>query len=115
MIDKGIMGGSGALLILSLLSQREMYGYEIVSELASLSDNAFRMQEGTLYPLLHTLEQDGHIVSFVREVNRRFRRYYRVTDSGLKLLEDKRRQWETVNKLLDALSNPGALNKASAT
>ena len=104
MIDKGMMGGSATLLILSLLTQREMYGYEIIQELAARSEDAFRMQEGTLYPLLHTLERDGHIASRVQLVSGRPRRYYHITDSGRTLLADKRRQWEVVDQMLRGLS-----------
>ena len=106
MIDKNMMGSSATLLVLSLLLQREMYGYEIISELSARSENAFQMQEGTLYPLLHTLEQDGRIVSTLRQAGGRSRRYYRITDNGRALLDEKRRQWELINQMLAGLTEP---------
>ena len=54
------------LLVLHLLSEREMYGYEIVTELASRSNAVFQMKEGTLYPLLHRLEKDGAVTFDMR-------------------------------------------------
>ena len=104
MIDKSMMGSSATLLVLSLLHQREMYGYEIISELAARSEDAFRMQEGTLYPLLHTLEQDGRITAVLRQVGGRSRRYYRITSAGCALLAQKRSQWELINRMLQSLA-----------
>ena len=108
MIDKGIMGGSATILVLSLLQKREMYGYEIVQELAAQSDDTFHMQEGTLYPLLHSLENAGHITSRVQIYNGRPRRYYHITESGQTLLTDKLKQWETITNMLQRL-NPGTV------
>lgn len=106
MIDKNMMGGSATILVLSLLQQREMYGYEIIAELSARSEDAFRMQEGTLYPLLHTLEREAHIASRVQIVSGRPRRYYRITERGQALLADKLRQWELVDQLLHSLLPP---------
>ena len=57
-IDKSPMTGSTTMLILSLLSREEMYGYQMITELARRSDHTFELKEGTLYPILHTLEAD---------------------------------------------------------
>ena len=55
-IDKSLMTGSTTLLILSLLSREEMYGYQMITELARRSDHTFELKEGTLYPILHSRE-----------------------------------------------------------
>ena len=104
MIDKGIMGGSATILVLSLLQKREMYGYEIVQELTAQSDDTVHMQEGTLYPLLHSLENAGHITSRVQIYNSRPRRYYHITESGQVLLTEKLKQWETITNMLQRLN-----------
>ena len=105
MTDKGMIGGSSTILILSLLQKREMYGYEIVQELAAQSDDTFRLQEGTLYPLLHSLESAGHIVSRVQVCGGRPRRYYRITESGQTLLAERLRQWNTITGMLRRLNS----------
>lgn len=55
--DKGLMAGSSTLLVLSLLESGDMYGYQMIEELARRSNDTFQMKEGTLYPILHALEQ----------------------------------------------------------
>lgn len=93
-IDKALMAGSTALLVLSLLKEGEMYGYEIISELSARSDKTFELKEGTLYPLLHGLERDGAVESFEKASPQgRMRRYYRITRKGRGLLEEKTREW----------------------
>ena len=93
------------LLVLHLLSEREMYGYEIVTELASRSNAVFQMKEGTLYPLLHALEKAGEVQSYDKTApTGRERRYYRLTEKGAGRLEEKVSQWrvfsESVNTVL---------------
>lgn len=56
--DKSLLSGSTTLLVLSLLSGEDKYGYQMIAELEAKSDNTFSMKEGTLYPILHTLEKD---------------------------------------------------------
>lgn len=105
-IDKSLMAGSTTLLVLSLLRSGEMYGYEMTAELARRSDDSFQLREGTLYPLLHTLENGGYVRSRMGEApGGRNRKYYRLTKKGAALLEDKTAQWrffsEKVNTVLD--------------
>ncbi|MBO6011104.1 MAG: helix-turn-helix transcriptional regulator, partial [Oscillospiraceae bacterium] len=77
------------LLILSLLSEREMYGYEIVTELARRSDETFLLREGTLYPLLHRLEKEGAVAAREDKAAGRPRRYYRLTKKGGEKLAER--------------------------
>ena len=92
--DKALLSGSTALLILKLLSDGDMYGYQMIEELRRRSDDTFALKAGTLYPLLHTLEQKGHITAWeeVSEVSRP-RRYYHLTEKGRAQLEEKETQW----------------------
>ena len=55
-IDKNLVQGSMALLLLRLLETKDMYGYEMIEALRSKSNNVFELKAGTLYPLLHSLE-----------------------------------------------------------
>ena len=54
-IDKNLVQGSMALLLLRLLETKDMYGYEMIEALRSKSNNVFELKAGTLYPLLHSL------------------------------------------------------------
>ncbi len=93
-VDKSLMSGSNMLLILKLLSEKEMYGYEMIQELAKRSQNAFEMKEGTLYPLLHELEKKRCVSCREAETpGGRKRKYYVITDRGRELLEEKKKEW----------------------
>lgn len=56
-IDKELMKGSTNLLVLSLLQEKNMYGYQMIKRLSEKSNNLFELQEGTVYPILHGLEE----------------------------------------------------------
>ncbi len=112
-IDKALMAGSTTLLVLSLLAEGEKYGYQMIAELARRSDNTFQLKEGTLYPILHALEKEGCVKSFRREAeNGRERKYYRITPTGLALLQDKAEEWrlfsEKVNAVVQGCTPVGA-------
>ena len=103
-IDKSLMTGSTTLLILSLLSGEEMYGYQMITELARRSDHTFELKEGTLYPILHGLEQDGLVTAREQAApSGRMRRYYHITEAGLRSLEEKRQAWTTYSKAVTAI------------
>ncbi len=89
-----LIKGSFDSLILCLLDQQPMYGYQIIKELDHKSEGYFRFKEGTLYPALHRLEQAGLIEGKWQMLpNGRQRRYYHITEKGLHSLETKRSQW----------------------
>ena len=105
-MDTALLKGTLSLLILSLLSRKEMYGYEIAETVHSDSDGAFTWREGSLYPSLHKLEQDGLIVGeWEEKESGRKRRYYHITKHGRAALAEKRRSWAdmciAVNRILD--------------
>jgi len=104
-IDKDLMKGSTTMLILNLLSTSDMYGYQMVKELEMRSDDTFTLKEGTMYPILHSLESEGMVESYWDEsTSARKRKYYHITDKGKKLLNEKKKEWEvysrTVNKVI---------------
>lgn len=103
-IDKGLVGGSTVLLLLSLLEQGDRYGYEIIRELDERSDNVFRFKEGTLYPVLHKLENNGYVKSYMAKGDTgKERKYYRLTPKGVKQLDEEKKKWKVfigaVNKV----------------
>lgn len=104
-IDKGLIGGSTILLLLSLLEEKDRYGYEIIKELELRSDKTFEFKEGTLYPVLHKLENNGFLRSYMAKGGTgKERKYYQITLKGKKQLSEEKKQWEafslSVNKVL---------------
>ena len=102
--DKSLLSGSTTLLVLSLLSGGDKYGYQMIAELEEKSDHTFSMKEGTLYPILHTLEKDGAVKSYEKEApTGRTRKYYHVTKKGLRLLDEKKEEWTEFSKTVNAI------------
>jgi len=104
-INKELLKGSTNILILSLLQRNEMYGYEIIKEMQLKSSGVFEFKEGTLYPILHSLEEENLVESFWKEgENSRKRKYYKITQKGREALKEKKDEWglftSTVNKII---------------
>ena len=104
-IDKGLIGGSTNLLLLSLLSEQDRYGYEMIKELESRSDLTFQFKEGTLYPVLHKLENHGWVTSYMAKGETgKERKYYKITPKGQTQLAEEKEIWEaftvSVNKVI---------------
>ena len=85
--------GSTGVMVLRLLADEPMYGYQIVKELQTRSEGYFRMEQGTLYPALHRLERQKLLSSFWQEADGRRRKYYRLTSAGTKALAAKKQEW----------------------
>lgn len=103
-VDKGYIAGSSRMLILSLLEEKSYYGYELIKTLKARSNDIFDMKEGTLYPILHKLENDEFICSSNQEVSGRTRKVYTITEKGLKILAKEKEDWQefsmAVNQVL---------------
>ena len=67
-IEKSLVSGSMMLLILRLLEEKDMYGYEMIEALREKSQNVFELKAGTLYPLLHGLEEKNFVTSYEQKV-----------------------------------------------
>ena len=107
--SKGLMSGSTALMILHLLSLKDMYGYEIIKELEKKSENVFTLKEGTLYPVLHGLEKDDFASSYLENTAAgKQRKYYAITKKGTGVLAQKKAEWKQfsigVNTVIGELS-----------
>ncbi len=94
--NPNFMNGVPELLILTLLRQREMYGYQIVQAIRARTGEAIAVGEGVVYPVLHGLEQDGALTSRRRTVNGRSRIYYAVTPAGSHRLADLTKAWSSL-------------------
>ena len=88
-IEKSLVSGSMTMLILKLLSEKDMYGYEMIDTLRQKSQNVFELKAGTLYPLLHSLEDKGFLTVYEQEVAGKTRKYYSLTRQGRGFLEKK--------------------------
>jgi DNA-binding PadR family transcriptional regulator len=104
-VDSDLMRGVAEPIVLELVSQQPMYGYEIIKVVNERTNGALEWKEGTLYPCLHRLESEGLVRSRWRtaETGRR-RKYYEVTRKGAELLKKKKTEWRdfaaSVNVLL---------------
>jgi PadR family transcriptional regulator PadR len=102
--DREFITGTVTVLILSLLGEREMYGYEILQEAERRSAREFQLKEGTVYPALHHMEQAGLLKAVWRSGESGPRRkYYRLTAKGRRQAHSKRRQWETLSTIMRAM------------
>jgi PadR family transcriptional regulator PadR len=105
-MDSELLKGTLSLLILSLLSRKPMYGYEIAATVHRDTDGSFTWREGSLYPSLHKMETDGLIVGEWEEKETgRKRRYYQITKKGKAALREKVQSWtdlcQAVNRILE--------------
>ena len=105
--DREFLTGTVSVLILSLLAERPMYGYEILLEAERRSARQFLMKEGTLYPALHQMERAGLLKADWREGETgRARKYYRLTAKGRRHAAAKREQWESISAAMRTILGP---------
>ena len=93
-VEKSLVSGSTSMLLLKLLSEKDMYGYEMIETLENRSNHVFQLKAGTLYPLLHSLEAGNYLTSYEREVGGKARKYYSITKEGRRYLEKKEKEWK---------------------
>jgi DNA-binding PadR family transcriptional regulator len=104
MISKELVGASARPLLLSLLAGGESYGYALIQRLHELSGPDIEWKDGTLYPVLHRLEDERLIASTWRtsETGRK-RKYYLITAQGRAALEAEKQQWLRMDSILAQL------------
>ncbi len=102
-----LMKGNIDSLLLCLLAQRRMYGYQIIKVLEQRSQGYFRFKEGTLYPALRRLEVAGLIQGKWQMLpSGRQRKYYHITDKGYSVLVEKRAQWQDFLAAMSLIIQP---------
>ena len=107
--DKGLLGGSTPLLVLTLLKEKDRYGYEIIKELELRSDKVFQFKEGTLYPVLHKLENSEYVKSYTSKSDAgKERIYYQITSKGKKQLVDETEKWQVFSVSVKKVIGGGA-------
>jgi PadR family transcriptional regulator PadR len=98
--------GTLTLLVLKSLEKAPMHGWGITLHIQRISNEVLRVEEGSLYPALHRMEQEGWIASEwgLSENNRRAR-FYRLTPQGRKQLRTERENWQKVTQAVDLVLN----------
>jgi PadR family transcriptional regulator, regulatory protein PadR len=91
------MAGVPELLILKLLADREMYGYELAKAVQTSTAEALALGEGVLYPALHALQVAGALRARSTVVDGRKRIYYSLTARGRRRLQELARRWQKVS------------------
>ena len=87
------MNGVPELLVLRLLKDREMYGYDLVTAIKEATGGEIAVGEGVIYPTLHALEAAGCLASTRKAVNGRTRIYYSLTGTGAERLKERIHHW----------------------
>lgn len=94
-----LLQGTLALLVLKTLARGPLHGYGITLHIQSVSNDFLRVEEGSLYPALHRMEQDGWIsAEWGTTENNRRARYYRLTSAGRKQLAEEENNWERLTQ-----------------
>ena len=88
-IEKSLVQGSLSMLIMRLLDEKDMYGYEMIETLRNRSNDVFELKAGSLYPLLHSLEDKNFVTSYEDDSTGKTRKYYHLTKEGKKQLTAK--------------------------
>jgi PadR family transcriptional regulator PadR len=102
------MSGVPELLLLRLLAQQEMYGYELVRSIRQVTEEAISLGEGVIYPALHSLERNGSLKSKRKPVGGRTRVYYSLTAKGRRRLKALSEDWRRIQGgVAMALETPG--------
>lgn len=93
-LSESIKRGTIEILVLTLLQDQDMYGYQLAQELASRSKGLYTLQESTMYPTLYRLVEKGLISDRTEKVGkRRVRVYYHLEDKGKEYLDNIRREY----------------------
>jgi PadR family transcriptional regulator PadR len=105
MADKNpsLMAGIPELVVLSLLADREMYGYEIARSIKTVTEDLLNVGEGVLYPALHLMESRRLLRSRSVRVDGRMRIYYTVTAKGKTRLAQLASDWRRMSQGVESI------------
>ncbi|CAM4440437.1 PadR family transcriptional regulator [Paenibacillus tarimensis] len=108
-VNKELLKGSTAVLVLTTLAKKDQYGYELIREIERQSEGVFAFKEGTLYPILHTLEAEGWVESYWQVHDGRKRKYYRITDKGKQHVKERKAEWQLFRTAVDRVIGEGGV------
>lgn len=103
--SKDLIAASTIPIVLSILQQGDNYGYQIIKEVQTISGGELNWKEGSLYPVLTKLEQNGFIRSYKKQENGRTRKYYSIQQDGIQFLATIKNEWSSINQILANLWN----------
>ncbi len=102
-----LLKGSTETLILSLLAEESMYGYQLVKEMEQRSSGYFHLKEGTLYPALHRLERAQLVMGkWEDSPTGQSRRYYYITLVGSERLKSMLHEWDLFTEAVNLVAKP---------
>ena len=97
-VEKSLVSGSMTMLLLGLLKEKDMYGYEIVQSIAYYTE----INEGTVYPILRRLTQEEYFVTYLKESTvGPARKYYHMTEKGKGYLGSLKADWDDFSKMVN--------------
>lgn len=99
--SKELMKGSTQQLILAVLSRNDLYGYEIIKEISRQSEEILMLGEGSIYPMLHQLEEKKLIKGYWRSEEGRDRKYYTITRKGKNSFNEHIKEWKIFSTSLN--------------
>jgi DNA-binding PadR family transcriptional regulator len=106
-LEKELVAASSVPLVLSILSEGDSYGYAIIQRVKELSGGKIEWTDGMLYPVLHWLEDQGHVRSrWTKSEAGRKRKYYSLRSEGRQALRKQKDQWALVSSTLNQLWRP---------
>ncbi len=104
---KALTYGKVDVLVLKLLENQDMYGYQIIEQLEKQSQNVFSLSAGSLYPLLHNLEVKDYVDTYEGDNNSKTpgkkRKYYHITEKGKAYLAEKSKEWEQYSSAINSI------------
>jgi DNA-binding PadR family transcriptional regulator len=107
MLPKQLVAASVRPIMLTLLAEDDLYGYQLLQPVHTLSEGKINWAAGKLYPLLHDLENMGQVEAYWRPSEAGpDRKYYRLTPAGHQALERARQDWLDLNAILVRLWGP---------
>ncbi len=110
MFERELLKGSLGLMLMALLEQGPMYGYQIAKHVRDQTDEVIDLKEGSLYPALHRLEKEGMLEAFwQRREDGVDRRYYQLTAEGMRVLTERRAQWNRFSAAVSKVVSDGSI------
>ncbi len=102
-----LRGNTDSLLLFLVQDLGRTYGYQLIKEIESRSEGFFRFKEGTVYPMLRKLENEGLLHGEWQEMQGgQVRRYYRITGKGQEVLESRLTVWESFTSAMNLILKP---------
>lgn len=114
-IDKEMIKGYIESIILSVLINEDLYGYEISKRIKNISENTFEIKEGTMYVVLKRLETNELISPYWDDTvsGGGRRRYYKITEQGVNYLNNKKSEWTFFKNIIDTFYKGGIIDGAN--